>query len=172
MTMSRRELLKLGLLGAGATAVGVTLPFGSSASTADWISNLPASALPKPYTKPLVPAPRLPYRDMIDDAGPYRLFTVSERLGSASIIDGRPTPVLGYSFLDRDGQQRMSVPGPVISVQQGTRAKLRVKNELPATHPTFGHELKTSMHLHGSASLPQYDDYADDITSPLQYKDY
>ncbi len=28
------------------------------------------------------------------------------------------------------------------------------------------------MHLHGSASLPQYDGYASDITNPGQYKDY
>ena len=30
----------------------------------------------------------------------------------------------------------------------------------------------TSVHLHGSASLPQYDGYASDITYPGQYKDY
>ena len=28
------------------------------------------------------------------------------------------------------------------------------------------------MHLHGHASLPQYDGYASDITNPGQYKDY
>ena len=28
------------------------------------------------------------------------------------------------------------------------------------------------MHLHGSASLPQYDGYASDITYPGEYKDY
>ncbi len=28
------------------------------------------------------------------------------------------------------------------------------------------------MHLHGSASLPQYDGYASDITNPGQFKDY
>ena len=30
----------------------------------------------------------------------------------------------------------------------------------------------TSVHLHGSASLPQYDGYASDITNPGQWKDY
>lgn len=30
----------------------------------------------------------------------------------------------------------------------------------------------TSTHLHGSASLPQYDGYASDVTQPGQWKDY
>ena len=172
MTLNRRELLKLGLLGAGTTAVGLTLPLGQSATTADWISTLPAGKRPQPYTRPFVPAPRLPYREMADGDGPYRLYTVSERLGQASIIDGLPTPVLGYGYQGVDGQPQLSVPGPVVSVPQGTRVKLRVKNELPAVHPQHGHALITSTHLHGSASLPQYDGYADDVTAPGQYKDY
>ena len=97
---------------------------------------------------------------------------MTEKLGSAQIIDGLTTPVLGYGFQGTDGQPRLSVPGPVISVDQGTRVKLRVKNELPATHPQWGHALNTSVHLHGSASLPQYDGYADDVTRPGEYKDY
>ena len=172
MTMTRRDLLKLGLLGAGTTAVGLGLPFGQSASTADWISTLPVAKRPQPYTRPFVPAPRLPYRELTDADGPYRLYTVTERMGVASIIDGLPTPVMGYGFQGLDGQPRLSVPGPVISVPQGTRVKFRVKNALPATHPQWAYPLDTSTHLHGSASLPQYDGYADDITAPGQYKDY
>jgi spore coat protein A len=43
---------------------------------------------------------------------------------------------------------------------------------LPAVHPTLGYEPWTSVHLHGSASLPQFDGYASDITRPGQFKDY
>ena len=64
------------------------------------------------------------------------------------------------------------VPGRFVEVEQGEKVKLRVKNALPATHPKFGHEFTTSTHLHGSASLPQFDGYASDITAPGQYKDY
>ena len=39
-------------------------------------------------------------------------------------------------------------------------------------HPTLGYEPWTSVHLHGSASLPQFDGYASDITHPGEYKDY
>jgi FtsP/CotA-like multicopper oxidase with cupredoxin domain len=172
MPIDRREFLKLGLLGAGVTAAGVTLPLGSSASTAEWISTLPAGKRPVPYTRRLVPAPVLPYRELADADGPYRLYTVTQRLGQAQIIDGLPTPVVGYGHRDQSGVPQLSVPGPVISVDQGTRVKLRVKNELPALHPTLGHEMNTSTHLHGSASLPQYDGYADDVTKPGEYKDY
>jgi FtsP/CotA-like multicopper oxidase with cupredoxin domain len=169
--LSRRSFLKAGAAGALITG-GFALPFGSSASTADWISTLPAGKRPTPYTRPFQPAPRLPYRELSDADGPYRLYTVTERLGNAQIIDGLPTPVLGYGYQGVDGQPRLSVPGPVISVDQGTRVKLRVKNDLPATHPQWRHPMHTSTHLHGSASLPQYDGYADDVTLPGQYKDY
>ena len=78
-----------------------------------------------------------------------------------------------YSWTGRDGSSKSSIPGPVISVDRGTRVRLRVKNELTwPTHPQWAHELKTSTHLHGSASLPQYDGYADDVTKPGYYKDY
>ena len=39
-------------------------------------------------------------------------------------------------------------------------------------HPTLGYTPWTSVHLHGQASLPQYDGYASDITNPGQFKDY
>jgi FtsP/CotA-like multicopper oxidase with cupredoxin domain len=64
------------------------------------------------------------------------------------------------------------VPGPTIKVQRGRQVKVRQRNQLPAVHPTLGYEPWTSVHLHGSASLPQFDGYASDITHPGQYKDY
>ena len=39
-------------------------------------------------------------------------------------------------------------------------------------HDRLAYEPWTSVHLHGSASLPQYDGYASDITRPGQSKDY
>jgi FtsP/CotA-like multicopper oxidase with cupredoxin domain len=49
---------------------------------------------------------------------------------------------------------------------------VRFVNNLPPTHPFLGYESTTSVHLHGSDSLPQYDGYASDLTAPGQYKDY
>ncbi|MGH3354904.1 MAG: multicopper oxidase family protein, partial [Nocardioidaceae bacterium] len=49
---------------------------------------------------------------------------------------------------------------------------VRVRNKLPARNPVGGDRFTTSVHLHGSASLPQYDGYASDVTPPGSYKDY
>ena len=42
----------------------------------------------------------------------------------------------------------------------------------PTTHPTLRYTPTTSVHLHGNASLPQYDGWAEDLTAPGQFKDY
>jgi hypothetical protein len=79
-------------------------------------------------------------------------------------------------ILPRHGATRMwgcngMVPGPTNKVSRGVETVVRVRNKLPAQHSEFGHEFNTSTHLHGSASLPQYDGYADDLTHPGYYKD-
>ncbi|MFW5470965.1 multicopper oxidase family protein [Knoellia sp. CPCC 206435] len=161
MKMSRREALTaggLGILGAG----GLLLPFGSGLN-ATTVSKLALRNMPVPYASTFVRAPVLPFTLMEDAEGPYRLYTVTEQRATARIVPGLDTPVYGYNG---------RVPGPTIRVGQGTRVKLRVRNQLPATHPTFGHAFNTSTHLHGSASLPQYDGYADDVSHPGDYKDY
>ena len=161
MQMSRREALtagSLGILGAG----GLLLPLGSGLQ-ATAASKLAARNMPVPFATTFVRAPALPFTLMEDADGPYRLYTVTEQRATARIVPGLDTPVYGYNG---------RIPGPTIRVGQGTRVKLRVRNQLPATHPTFGHPFNTSTHLHGSASLPQFDGYADDISHPGDYKDY
>ncbi|WP_246131305.1 multicopper oxidase family protein [Cellulomonas aerilata] len=163
MNVSRREALGLGALSVLGVA-GLTVPFGGSGVQAKSISTLAARNMPKPYAAGFVHPPVLPYTTVQDANGPYRLFTVSERQSVANILPGLTTPVYGYNG---------SVPGPIVKVPQGTRARLRVRNQLPATgNPLSGQAFNTSTHLHGSASLPQYDGYANDVTEPGEYKDY
>jgi spore coat protein A len=50
--------------------------------------------------------------------------------------------------------------------------QLTMHNKLPGVHPTFGTKLEISTHLHGSASLPQYDGYANDVTTSGKKKTY
>jgi FtsP/CotA-like multicopper oxidase with cupredoxin domain len=166
-SMSRRGFLKLGGFGAGITAVGMTVPLGQSASTSDWIST---SAKPARFARPLSVPQALTPTQMSDEYGDYLLYEITERAGQAQILDpGAPkTPVLGYAA----GGGAPTVPGPLIKVDQNTRVRMRVTNELPAAHPSWGHKMATSVHLHGSATLPQYDGYADDVTIPGEYKDY
>lgn len=63
------------------------------------------------------------------------------------------------------------MPGPTISVEQGTRVRLRVRNDLPDRHQ-LGHVFDTSTHLHGSPSRPPFDGYASDLRPSRSFKDY
>ena len=79
------------------------------------------------------------------------------------ILPGVQTPIFGYNGI---------APGPTILARRGTPLNVAVSNELPAKHPNWGYEAWTSVHLHGSASKPQYDGYASDITRVGQTKTY
>ena len=79
------------------------------------------------------------------------------------ILPGFKTPLWGYNGM---------FPGPTVSVEQGRKAVMRHINNLPARHPVLKYAPWTSVHLHGSASKPQFDGYASDVTNPGQYKDY
>ncbi|MFF1253011.1 multicopper oxidase family protein [Pseudarthrobacter sp. NPDC058329] len=163
MTISRRQVLLiggLGVLGAG----GALLPTGSVEAKS--ASRLSDREMPRPFQSEFYQAPFLkPSSTGIDpkDGLPVNYYQVTEKAATANILPRLTTPILGYNGL---------FPGPTISLDQGTKAVLRVRNHLPAQHALDGHALSTSTHLHGSASLPQYDGYASDITYPGFYKDY
>lgn len=132
------------------------------------VSRLASSEMPRPfqaeqefYQAPLLEAWKTE-TDPVDGL-PVNYYTVTETAAMARILPRLETPILGYNGI---------FPGPTISLDRGTKAVLRVRNRLPAQHPLDGHALSTSTHLHGSASLPQYDGYASDITNPGFYKDY
>ena len=163
MSISRRRVLLLSGVGVLGVSAAV-LPTRSVDATS--VSRLASSQMPRPFQVPFVQAPILqPYATDTDpaDGRPVNYYKVTEKAAVAQILPRLTTPVLGYNGL---------FPGPTISVEQGTKAVLRVRNQLPAQHALDGHALSTSTHLHGSASLPQYDGYASDITHPGFYKDY
>lgn len=165
--LHRRHVLQIAGVGAGATALGVTVPLGGSASTKDWISTAPK---PARFARPLpVPAP-LPPTVRTDEHGTYHHYELVERSAPLQVLDaGAPrTTVFGYAV----GSAPPTVPGPLIRAEQGVRTLLTVRNELPPVHPVYGYPSTTSVHLHGSASLPQYDGFADDVTTPGHRKDY
>ena len=163
MSISRRQVLLiggLGVLGAG----GAMLPTGSVEAKS--ASRLRESEMPRPFQTAFVQAPILaPYAKGTDpaDGAPVHYYKVTERAATASILPRLTTPILGYNGM---------FPGPTIKVDKGVKAVLKVRNQLPAQHALDGHALATSTHLHGSASLPQYDGYANDVTFPGFYKDY
>jgi FtsP/CotA-like multicopper oxidase with cupredoxin domain len=128
-------------------------------------STLPAALWPQPFRSPFRRPPDLrPHESVRDRDGVMTdHFSVIERAGRHEIIPGLTTTVFGY-----DGV----APGPTINVMKGRRSVLRVRNFLPDLNPLLGTDFTTSVHLHGSASLPQFDGFASDVTPPGFYKDY
>ncbi|MGI8680703.1 MAG: multicopper oxidase domain-containing protein [Mycobacteriales bacterium] len=160
--MKRRTFLTWGAV-AAAGAAGITAPIAWDLATRT-PSRAAGADIPPPYGAAFRRPPVLrPYETGTDERGLFAKYTVTETAGRASILPGLSTAVYGYNGL---------FPGPTIAVDRGTRVQLRVRNQLPAVHPLFGHDFETSTHLHGSASLPQYDGYANDVTAVGSYKEY
>jgi spore coat protein A len=156
MQVSRRELFQAGAV-AGLGAAGFAVPLGGAVQGRS-ASTLRDSNFPRPYASPFVRPPVLePYeRTVGTDGRPLHKYQVTQTAGVASIVrGGLLTPVMGFNGI---------FPGPTIHVDKGTRTELVVRNRLPVVHPQWGYRTDTSTHLHGSASLPQYDGYANDLT--------
>lgn len=157
MSLNRRDLIKLGAFATAAVALPLERAVSAATGQQDPISD---RLLPKVYNTGFVSPPVL-QRAWADASTDYYQMTM--RQGTANIIPGLPTTIWGYEGI---------APGPTIIAQRGRQTKVRVTNALPDRHPVLGYEPTTSVHLHGSASEPQYDGYADDITRPGEYKDY
>jgi spore coat protein A, manganese oxidase len=156
MNLSRRDLLKVGLFSSAA----LMLPAERVARTKLAIANrLPQSKLPAPFTmgwKTPLPAPKV-------SVGDTDYFTITQQQVKAQILPDRQTTIWGYNGM---------TPGPTIYVEQHRKAVVRQICALPDRHPELGYNVWTSTHLHGSCSLPEYDGYASDITTPGAFKDY
>ncbi len=155
--LSRRDFVKAGVF-AGA-AVAMPLQRLASAQTA-LTNRMPQSKLPVPFSRPFQQPPVAP-KFRTDAGTDYYKIPMVPFL--ADLIPGYKTPMYGYAG---------SFPGPTIRATRGRQTAMRFMNQLPARHETLRYEPYTSVHLHGSPSLPQYDGYASDITRPGQYKDY
>ena len=155
MSLTRREMLTFGALSVG----GLAIPLERSVLAATQ-SRIAESALPAPFS---VPFTRPPLATKVKSVGTTDYYAMTMREQATQIIPGYQTRIWGY-----DG----SFPGPTFDVQRGREVVVRQINQLPASHPTLGYTPFTSTHLHGSASLPQYDGYASDVTYPGSWKDY
>ena len=148
-------------------AVGAAaLPWGTSSDLGAAVpSTLDPSRMPRPFRAPFRrPNVIRPVTSSRNRDGVWTdHYSITMRTGRARIIPGMTTTVYGYNGM---------VPGPTIKVRKGRRTVVRLRNHLPAHHPQIGQESTTSVHLHGSASKPQFDGYASDITAPGWFKDY
>jgi FtsP/CotA-like multicopper oxidase with cupredoxin domain len=168
MELSRRDLMKYGVLGSAA----LLLPIERVARTQLRVNDrMPASGLPKPFTLPFqtppVPTPL--------QSGNTDFYYLHMRAQKAAVLGpGKPlTTIWGYAIGDLAGNVApATTPGPTIHVERGRRIAVRHFQDLPATHPDQLYPSTTSVHLHGSASLPQFDGYASDTTATGHFKDY
>jgi len=165
MELSRRDLIKLGLLGSAA----LYLPVERFARAADKISLL---SLPTPYTIPLAIPGSINASALPVGSDGYRSLTMTMQPRTVSMLGAaRPSStVWAYTH--------GNLVNPTIHVRKGQPLRITHVNELFGAHPVAGynpmHGVRggTSVHLHGSASLPQYDGYANDVTIPGQRKTY
>ena len=164
---SRREVLKLGAVGAALT--GVLAGGAEPAATTEPISRsqLAPQNTPVPFRGVFRRPPELvPFQRGFDGGDPRRPFeryALTQKLGQARILPGLSTTLAGYNGI---------FPGPTIRAKQGTRIEVRIRNAFPAAGLVQPGAFSTSTHLHGSASLPQYDGYANDITVTGFFKNY
>jgi FtsP/CotA-like multicopper oxidase with cupredoxin domain len=159
MSLTRRDVIKAGVFAGAAMSMPLSrVVSGQSALT----NRMAASKLPRPFTLPFR-SPPVAKRVRYDATTNTEYYVINMEQGLGDILPGFKTMVFAYNG---------SVPGPTFKIKQGCKTVVRFRNMLPNTHPTLGYEPWTSIHLHGSASLPQYDGYANDITRPGQFKDY
>lgn len=155
--ISRRQALKLGVLAGGALLLPIGLQERSYAGNA-------GSPVTKPFTLDFkrlpviqpVASTNTPGSSAGQDFTGTDYYVITQKPGSQVIIPGYTSNVWGYNGV---------FPGPTIKQRRGRQAVVRHINNLPAGE-------SFTVHLHGMASLPQYDGYAEDLTVPGSYKDY
>jgi spore coat protein A, manganese oxidase len=157
MGLTRRDVVKAGVFAGAALSLPLSRVVSGQSATGN---RMAASKLPKPFATPFAPPPvAVPVRT--DATTDY--YNITMAAAQLEVIPGFKTMFFAYNG---------SVPGPTIQVKQGRPVVVRHRNTLPNVHPTLGYKPWTSVHLHGSASLPQFDGYASDITNPGEFKDY
>ena len=177
-SISRRNMLKFAVIGGAAAALPLErLAFTSGSSSRLASSKLPAYFTQKFAVPPVItPVGSQAIRCFDGVTRSYPRYDIAQTFGVAEILPGYKTPVFGYNG---------SIPGPTFRVQHGSPVVVNQTNllHLPPAAPFDGARMpsrytsdplqrSTSTHLHGSASLPQYDGYASDITFPGQIKQY
>jgi FtsP/CotA-like multicopper oxidase with cupredoxin domain len=156
LTISRRDLLKIGAFGSAAMLLPLER-IGNAAAP----SRMPENLLPLPFTTAFtVPPEAVPVRR--DEFGDH--YSMDMVQVNRSIVPGFSTAMWAY-------QDSFGNLNPSIGVHQGRQVHVRHCNTLP-DHPQLGYAPSTSVHLHGSASKPQYDGYASDVCGKQYWKDY
>src|SRR5260370_40564850 len=155
MSLTRRQLHKLGFLGGAALVLprsmtGGALGLSGRGSTKPLSRGL-ASPRVMPFTRPLIIPPVLVPEYSEDALDFYRVTMQQAEVG---IIPGTTTTIWGYNGL---------YPGPTIRARSGRRVVVRQQNRLPES---------MYVHLHGGHTPPSSDGHPYDLVAPGADKDY
>lgn len=173
MDLNRREALRLGLTGAGGLLLPWALvqraladePCPQDAACGSHRMREAAGPYKPTQFSPQIPRFERPFEPLVvrtakrlrPDLDGYRL---TMQQATVEIVPGKPTTVWTYDGL---------LPGPCIRQDKDRDSVVRFVNQL---QDGAGVGVATSIHLHGMASLPQYDGYAEDLIPSGRYKDY
>lgn len=178
MKITRREALRLGLLGTGtflsswgvaneAQAIPTTCdrtPLPSNSQTPLLSPRVERFKAPLPILTALKPVLQQEAKGDRPATDYYEITMQKQRLGV--VFDENNTPLKFAEFWTYNG----TIPGPLIRQQKGRQSCIRFINQLGKD--ANGQDICTSVHLHGMASLPQFDGYAEDLIPVNYYKDY
>ncbi len=178
MALKRRDVLKLGAAGGAALMV----PLQRSAFSATTAVRMPTTAMPKPFTLPfrrpaeIRPSGTAPVDCFDGVTRSYPRYDINQTFNVAEIMPGYKTPIFGYNGMTPGPSIRVFHDQPIVVNQtnllhQPPPAPYQ-SSAMPSPYTTDPYQRSTSTHLHGSASLPQYDGYASDVTFPGQRKRY
>lgn len=141
---TRREALKIGVLAGGSLLLPIALQYHGYTATAG-----------SPQTTPFkVKLPIPPLLEPARSDGTTDYYKITMKKSRVEILPGLSTEIWAYNGI---------APGPTIKQQKGRQSVIRFINNL---------DVPTSIHLHGMASLPQYDGHPEDLIAPGYYKDY
>jgi spore coat protein A, manganese oxidase len=163
MDITRRDAIKLGIIGGGGLLLSQGLPAPVSASEV-------LSRQIKRFVQPFKPLPVLePQRQYESSDRPLDAYEITLQKAQVQLAPSMaPTEVWTYNG---------HFPGPLIRQQGGFRPEDQGRSSLVRFINRLGNDaegepINASVHLHGMASLPQYDGYAEDLIAPEYFKDY
>ncbi|HEY9603302.1 MAG TPA: multicopper oxidase domain-containing protein [Allocoleopsis sp.] len=181
MKITRRQVLKLGLVGSStlvspfgfpnsARAECKQEPLPPSTQTPQFSPQIDRFAQPLYIPEPLKPSLQKTYQVVregktFDQPIDYYEITMHKQVVEILPAQGGQPPITAQVW-----SYNGTLPGPLIRQAKNRESCIRFINQLG--QDASGKDICTSVHLHGMASLPQYDGYAEDLIPTGYYKDY
>lgn len=154
--LTRREMLRFGLLGGAATVLPLqrlVAHAGPAAHSSSFsfggVSSGSPAVVPFQAALPIPPVLRPVSSDASTD-----YYEITMRPAQVQVLPGLTTTIWGYNGL---------YPGPTIRARQGRQVVVRQISQV---------DFNTAIHLHGAKVAPEHDGHPVDVIPPGGYRDY